>query len=207
VSHSPLTAELLDAPVEGLNLVAGTLRDQITADRPTLLVFLRHLGCVFCREMVRDVRSAVEQTPDYPPVLFFFQGTPDDGRAFFAAHFPGARAVADLPRRFYDAMGLRQGSVAQMFSPRVWLCGLRAVSKGNLQTIRKPIGDPWLMPGCFLIERERVLWRHKFLHAGDHPDFARIPQILAGSASDASVVSGRARAGECALPHSQAPAR
>ena len=35
-------ATLLDRPVEGMNLVAGPLRDQL--DGPTLLVFLRHFG-------------------------------------------------------------------------------------------------------------------------------------------------------------------
>lgn len=34
---------LLDTPVAGLNLRAGTLRDQVGGDR-TLLVFLRHFG-------------------------------------------------------------------------------------------------------------------------------------------------------------------
>ena len=34
---------ILDAPVEGVNLAPGSLRDQI-AGQPTLLVFLRHLG-------------------------------------------------------------------------------------------------------------------------------------------------------------------
>ncbi len=33
----------LEAPVDGLNLRPGTLRDQL-CDEPTLLVFLRHFG-------------------------------------------------------------------------------------------------------------------------------------------------------------------
>lgn len=36
-----LPPDLLDRPVEGLNLAPGTLGDQL--DGPTLLVFLRHL--------------------------------------------------------------------------------------------------------------------------------------------------------------------
>ena len=35
--------ELLNTAVTGLNLTPGALRDQL-ADRPTLLVFLRHFG-------------------------------------------------------------------------------------------------------------------------------------------------------------------
>lgn len=40
---SRIDSGLLDTPVEGLNLRPGTFADQL-GDRPTLLVFLRHLG-------------------------------------------------------------------------------------------------------------------------------------------------------------------
>ena len=39
----PIDPAVLDRPVRGRHLVPGTLRDQLAA-RPTLLVFLRHLG-------------------------------------------------------------------------------------------------------------------------------------------------------------------
>jgi len=35
--------EILDTPVTGVNLKAGTLREQID-ETPTVLVFLRHFG-------------------------------------------------------------------------------------------------------------------------------------------------------------------
>lgn len=35
---------ILDTPVAGVNLQPGTLGDQFDPQRPTLLVFLRHLG-------------------------------------------------------------------------------------------------------------------------------------------------------------------
>jgi hypothetical protein len=42
-----IEARILDAPIEGINLTGGTLRDQLGGEAgspPTLLVFLRHLG-------------------------------------------------------------------------------------------------------------------------------------------------------------------
>jgi hypothetical protein len=63
-----------------------------------------------------------------------------------------------------------------MFGPGVWLAGARAALKGN--TVGKPVGDPWTMPGLFLLKGDAILWRHTFRHAGDHPDFARIPEVL-----------------------------
>jgi len=42
----------------------------------------------------------------------------------------------------------------------------------------KAVGDPWSMPGLFVVKGDLILWRHQFRHAGDHPDFARIPDGL-----------------------------
>ena len=39
----PIEAALLEAPVKGVNLAAGTFGDQL-AEGDTLLVFLRHFG-------------------------------------------------------------------------------------------------------------------------------------------------------------------
>jgi hypothetical protein len=36
--------QILNQPVDGVNLIPGTLADQIDPPRPTLLVFLRHFG-------------------------------------------------------------------------------------------------------------------------------------------------------------------
>ncbi|MEM1126406.1 MAG: peroxiredoxin-like family protein [Bacteroidota bacterium] len=176
----PVPASVLDHPVEGVNLTPGTLRDQL-GETPTLLVFLRHFGCIFCREMVGDLRKASTQQAAYPPVLFVYQGTPEQGRAFFEGLWPEARAIADLPRVLYDAFGLERGSVGQMFGPVVWACGVRAAAKGHF--IGAPVGDPWVMPGLFLVEGPTVRWHHDFAHAGDHPAFDTLPERLAAEAA------------------------
>jgi hypothetical protein len=85
-----IPAELLDAPVAGINLVPGRLRDQL-GPTPALLVFLRHLGCLFCRETVADLRAISERDPSFPPVLFFTQSTPVELRAFLRRDWPSAR--------------------------------------------------------------------------------------------------------------------
>lgn len=38
-----ISQDLLEIPIEGVNLTGETLADQI-GDRPTLLIFLRHFG-------------------------------------------------------------------------------------------------------------------------------------------------------------------
>jgi hypothetical protein len=174
--------ETLDLRVTGVHLVPGTLRDQL-AGGPQLLVFLRHFGCMFCRETIADLREAVAATPGYPPVLFFFQGSPTEGRAFIRRYWPEARAVADPERRFYAAFGVERGSLLQMFGPGVWAGKRRAQAKGHGNGPRE--GDIWMMPGAFLVDGPRVLWAHHYRHAADHPDFGRMPALAREAAAEA----------------------
>jgi hypothetical protein len=180
-----LADALLDRAVQGLNLAGPTLRAEIaqSPDGPTLLVFLRHFGCIFCKEMLRDVRDASRAGVSYPRVIVFCQADLDEATAFFAKHWPEAHVVCDPSKAFYDGVGLTHGTFAQMFGPRVWACGVRAVSKGNMQSLRI-IGDPWTMPGTLAVDASgAVVWQHTFQHAGDHPDYKRVPELMRAEAS------------------------
>lgn len=178
-----LPATVLDSRVSGVGLMPGTLRDQI-GDRATLLVFLRHFGCIFCREIVGDLRQASERTPDYPPVIFFFQDSPRAGRAFLRQYWPEARGVSDPEQAFYHAFGVERGSVLKMLGPRVLLSKRRATAKGY--TSGPANGDIWMMPGVFLVRGDQVIWHHEFKHAAEQPEFDRIPEFArAGEAAAA----------------------
>lgn len=171
----------LQQTVRGLRLDAATLADNLKPPA-TLMVFVRHVGCIFCREMIKDVRAASEKAADFPPILFVCMADEKAAGELFDKLFPAARVICDPDKTLYDAFNLRHGDFNQLFGPRVWACAIRAVAKGNMQRLAKPVGDPWTMPGLFLIEPGgRVLWRHQFAHIGDHPDYAAIPALVTGS--------------------------
>ena len=167
--------EALERPVTGVNLSPGNLRTQL-GDGPRLLVFLRHFGCIFCREMVADLRKASDSAADYPPILFFFQGTATEGRAFLRRDWPEVAAISDPPLYFYDALGVGRASFLQAIGPKVLFSARRrALEKGHEFGPRS--GDIWRMPGVFIVEGARILWRFEPHHAADHPDFGAIPEL------------------------------
>jgi hypothetical protein len=170
-----LSAEALDAPVTGVGLSPGTLRDQLDED-VTLLVFLRQFGCMFCREMVSELRIAAEESEVFPSVLFLSQGNATEGRAFLRRYWPGARAIADPRLELYDVMGIRRGGLMDALGPRVFAARSRARDKGFENG---PIsGDIWRMPGLIAVRQEKIVWSHRAAHAADHPDFSRIPDLI-----------------------------
>lgn len=176
--HAPLPPAILGRAVTGVGLSPGTLADQLGSGT-TLLVFLRHFGCMFCRETVGDLRAAVERRSDYPDVLFFFQGTATEGRAFLRRDWPTARAVADPEQALYELFGVRRAGLLEALGPSVLRARSRAAAKGHENGPRS--GDIWRMPGVFAVERERVVWAHAPRHAADHPDFEALPEIIAAS--------------------------
>jgi hypothetical protein len=174
--------ELLTRFVQGVNLVPGRLRDQL-GEGATLLVFLRHFGCPFCKETIAGLREATLRDPNYPAVLFFFQGSPTEGRAFMRRDWPEVRAIADPEAHFYEGMGIGRAGIMQMFHPGVVPALLRARAQGLLdEPGERGAGDERRMPGMFLVRGAEIVWSHRARHQADHPPFARIPE-LAGSAA------------------------
>jgi hypothetical protein len=170
-----LNQEILDLPIEGVNLSGKTFGEQL-GKRATLLVFLRHFGCIFCRESVKDLQAISEKDPSYPNVLLVYQGSRQAGEEFFGKFWEAARAVADRPKRLYNAFGLRHGTLTQLLGPSVWVRGVEAMAKGNF--IGKPVGDPLVLPGYFLIYDQQVIWEYRSKHSADHPDFHQLKSHL-----------------------------
>ena len=172
---------ILAAPVEGMNLSPGTLRDQLAAPA-TLVAFLRHLHCMFCREMVDDLRAAAADAA-FPPVVLVTQSPKEDLADFFAERWPAARAIADPARGLYSAFDVARASFGGLMGPAVWSCGVRASRRGHTQklmhTIHPPTGDPWLLSALFLIEPGGIVrWECRAKYAGDRPDYDGVPRGL-----------------------------
>jgi hypothetical protein len=86
--------------------------------------------------------------------------------------------LADPEKIAYRAFGLRQGTLGQVAGPRMWLGGLRAVVRGGIGT---PQGDPWQMPGTFVVDRVGII---RFAHYGatsvDRPNNDELVRVLEG---------------------------
>ena len=124
---------------------------------------------------MRALREVAEANPAYPPILFVHQGTVEDANTYFKAFWPAARAIADPDRQLYRAFGIKRGTARELASPDVVACAVRSRIHGNRGG--KPVGDPRLRPGLFLVAGDRILWQHHYRHIGDQPDFAALPGV------------------------------
>jgi hypothetical protein len=103
-------------------------------------------------------------------VAFVHMGTEDQARPFFTRY-----GFLDLPRfsdpgcGLYRAFGLERGTPAQLFGPTVVLRGVQALFGGH--GLGLPVGDPFQMPGVFLLHQGRILQGYRHETVGDVPDY------------------------------------
>lgn len=175
----------------------GTLRDalshaitdsgetllELSERAPHLVVFLRHGGCIFCREALGDLhklRPAIEATGVRLAVVHM--GMPDEGETLLARYqLQGVEAVSDPLRELYQAFGLPQGSFAQLFGPREFFRGFLATLKGHVQGYFQ--GDALQLPGAFVVSHGAILRAYRHRSAGDRPDYVALAGGERGIAS------------------------
>ncbi len=126
--------------------------------------------------MVDEFVDARRGDDSFPPVVFVYQGTVDQGPMFFDRFDPTAAAIADPDGALFAALGIRRGGLREMFGWRTWRAGIRATLRGHV--VNRKIGDPWTLPTALAIRGGDIIAEHVGDHAGDHPDVAAIPAEL-----------------------------
>jgi peroxiredoxin len=148
--------------------------ESLYADRRLVLVFLRHCGCIFAKEQVSDLRFHPNLN-----IAFVSMGNLEQTRDFRERSRSPHSMIVDPDRELYRAFGLGRGEGKQLFSPKTFARGFGATLRGHW--VGKPVGDPWQMPGVFLIEPDgTVSWEYRSVHIADNVPADRIVAAMEG---------------------------
>ncbi|MBI1354705.1 MAG: redoxin domain-containing protein [Acidobacteria bacterium] len=147
---------------------------------PTLVIFLRHAGCTFCREALQEVaRLRPRIAAQGVEVAFVTMSEEPRAQDVFERYGLGdAPRFSDPHCELYRAFDLRRGSWAQMLAPSVWLRGLHSglVRRNGLGFSD---GDAFRLPGVFLIQDGRVLCSYRHRGPADRPDYLALAAVAA----------------------------
>lgn len=143
--------------------------------RGVLIVFLRHLGCTFCREALHDIsrKRADIESRKVRIVLVHMAPSNDDPKSLFTKYnVADLQRVSDPYQSLYKAFELDRGSFPQLFGLKAFLRGALAFLKGR--GVGRLVGDGFQMPGVFLVQDGVVA--HAFRHnsVADRPDYCAI---------------------------------
>lgn len=146
----------------------------LAAERPVALVFLRHLGCIFCREQVATLRDALPEAN----VAFVTMAGPALAARFKAWMRSPHPFYCDPDRKLYQTFGLQRGALRQVLAPHVALRGIRAFRAGHRQG--RPTEDVWQLGGTFVMDGEgSITAAFPASDAGDYPSPEALTKALA----------------------------
>jgi peroxiredoxin len=148
---------------------------ELWAERPLVLVHLRHFGCILCRRFAEDLREAWPRF-GAAGVQLVAVGT---GGMHYAAEFVASREIpfpvlVDKHLVSHDVIGVRSGHPLGLLRPAVLLAGAQAVAAGHKQGRTGP--HPFVFGAAHVIARGGTL-RYAWLN-GDYQDNPSIPRLL-----------------------------
>lgn len=146
--------------------------------QPTMLVFLRHFGCTFCKEALSEIkknRAAIE-LEGTKIILVHLETEEVAAKATQKYNLADLPRISDPTKKLYKAFGLQKGNMLQLFGFNVIIRGFIAgLINGNLPA--KPKADPYQMPGVFVIYKGAVMHTFKHTTAADRPDYIELAKI------------------------------
>ena len=159
---------------------AEVLLSALWAERPLVVVFLRHLGCIFCREQVARLRTDYQRFRQAgAEVACIAQGDYKVGKAFsLLMGLPFPMLMCGKETSLFRQYGLLRGNLWQLFGPSSIVKGFRALAGGHRQG--KIVGDGFQMPGLFIVDKSGTIrFARRHVNAGDNPDNGELLAALA----------------------------
>lgn len=163
-----------------MNIVTnkGEHLNELIANERVLLVFLRHFGCTFCRETMSELANTrTELEASGVKIVIVHMVSTDVAEPILDLYdLTGISHISDEEKAVYNKYGLFKTGFRAMFGVKNWWRALVAgIIKGHL--IGKPAGDPWQMPGVFLLQKQRILNKFTYRFVSDRPDFVKFARI------------------------------
>lgn len=173
--HSMPTITSTAGYLDGMTTNVGNSLEELSYQKPVLLVFLRHFGCTFCREAMSELskrRAGIEAQGAH--LIFVHMSENEIAKRYFNRYdLSGVEHISDPDCKFYTEFGLTKGNFNQLFGLQSFMRGFTAgVIKGH--GIGAQLGDGFQMPGVFVLRDGQV--KERFIHklSSDRPDYEQL---------------------------------
>jgi peroxiredoxin len=174
--NSSFSAVINEVKINGQQSLAAASYEQ-----PLLIVFLRHLGCTFCREATQDIvdqKEAIEAKG--LKIVMVHMGKSAIALDFFEKYgLENTILISDPTKQLYRAFDLKRGTLGQLFGFKVWIRGFMA-GIVNRHGIGRLQGDGLQMPGTFVLSNGEIVEAYRHKSAADRPNYLAIADCKCG---------------------------
>lgn len=151
--------------------------NELWQDGSTLLVFLRHFGCIYCRERLNQLarhREEIEQAG--LNIVTIGLGESEHAKTYCGSLLPDALCLASEDSSVYKTYGFSHIKLGNILSFTAIQNTVRAVTSGQMQG--QTTGDVRMIGGTFIIDQAGVVqYAYYSKTPGDHPSFERILEV------------------------------
>jgi len=158
----------IDEAASVYELSDGRKLKDASMERPLVLVFLRHFGCTFTRQILRGLQDLENQAREHRASLVLVHMLQSGEEMNYLGRNPEIDRIADPRCELYRAFGLGKGGFFEIFGPRVWWRGAIAIFKGC--GVGHLAGDGLQMPGVFVFFHGKVIASQPAQSASDLPN-------------------------------------
>ncbi|MFN7172292.1 MAG: AhpC/TSA family protein [Fimbriimonadaceae bacterium] len=135
--------------------------EQLAEHGPAVIVFVRHLGCAFCKQQVSELRNE-----SIPNLYFVAPSELPSVKVFRNQLNLEQRVIADPEKHLFKAMAFTRGTMGSFVNPTVIAKGFQAIKQGFRNGV--PEGDPMQLGGAVIVDRSgEILWRQPSKDAAD----------------------------------------
>ena len=148
----------------------------LSLSQPVLLVFLRHFGCVFCKEALDDLSKMTDKF-DLKKVklVLVHMAEPSIADTYFKDFkLTDASRISDPDLNFYTRFGLIKGGFSQLYGLSSWIRGYSLQQQGFKSELAKQLGDSTQMPGIFTVLNSKIVDSYIHKRASEQPDYDQL---------------------------------
>ena len=153
---------------------------QLWEKKPAVLVFMRYLGCVFCREHTARLQEDISAFRELGVTIALINFESEDATQRYCESrnlVEPFLCLTDKEKLAYRAFNLSRTNAGRIFTPQVWKRGFQAALHGHLNSV--PKGDPFQMPGVFIVDTEGIIrYAYRSKDASDNPPTEQILALL-----------------------------
>jgi hypothetical protein len=158
----------LVAAASEFRISSGATLAEASQERELVLVFLRHFGCTFTRQILRGLEETHQRARSRNAELVLVHMLKTGEEIQYLADHSDITRIADPYCKLYRAFGLGKGGLAELASPKVLWLAIVSVFKGC--GVGHLAGDGRQMPGAFLYHRGKIIASQRAKSASDLPD-------------------------------------
>ncbi len=169
--ETPLTIEEAAATYQ---LSSGETLAEAAREQTLVLVFLRHFGCTFTRQLLRGLQDLEADARKHGARLVLVHMLQRGRESEYLGKQGDVARISDPACELYRAFGLGKGGFLELLGPVVWIRGIAAVFSGC--GVGHLAGDGLQMPGAFLFRDGQVLAAQPARNASQLPNLPALFQ-------------------------------